>query len=97
MTIKDPAILRAERLRTIINMPEYKDTIGAWITEGRKSALHNMSVAKEPHEFYAAQGEFRAMQQLEDQFERVFAVEKAAVEKHTRKIQKEQMETNNDN
>lgn len=70
-------------------MPEYKDTIGAWIKEGAKEALHKMSTAKEPYEFHSAQGEFRAMKQLEDQFERVFAMESAAVEKYAKKIQKE--------
>ena len=81
MTNKDPVILRAERLRAILNMPEYANLIGAWIEEARSSALHSMTNAKEPYEFHSAQGAYKAIESLRDQFNRVFAMEKVAVDK----------------
>lgn len=62
-------------------MPEYDITVGAWLREAHAEALHNLTTAKEPHEFHAAQGAYRALDQLKEQFDQVFAAEKAAIAK----------------
>lgn len=83
--MKDPAVIRAERLRAILAMPEYKSTVGAWIDEEYQSALNSMTTAKEPHEFHPAQGAYKALNSIREQFERVFAAEKAALNKLDKK------------
>ena len=88
----DPDIRRAEKLRAIISMPEYGATIGNWLTEAHASALHEMTTATEPHEFHSAQGAYRLIQSIQEQFERVFIAEKAAVEKTQKKIRKTEKE-----
>lgn len=77
----DQVILRAERLRSVMAMPEYEATIGAWIKEGFREAQHNLHVAVEPYQMHRAQGYFSAMQNLQEQIDRVFELEKAAHEK----------------
>ena len=81
----DPRILKAERLRAIQNMPEYHATIGAWIDEAFKEALHNLSIAVEVHEVHRAQGAFTALTSFKDNFDKVFQAEDAAVEKKLKK------------
>lgn len=89
---KDPAIIRAERLRAVLAMPEYSSTIGAWIEEAYQEALHNMTSSKEPYEFHSAQGAYKAVTLIREQFERVFALEKAAREKQTKKTKENKNE-----
>lgn len=86
---KDPAILRAEQLRAIMQMPEYGRTIGAWITEAHTAALHDMTTAKEPYEFHTAQGAYKAIQELKDQFDKTFLAEDAAINKLNKQREKE--------
>lgn len=86
MTKRDPAILRAESLRAILAMPEYERLLGAWIQEAKNAALHDMTTAKEPYEFHSAQGAYKAMLALVENFERVFVAEQAAVEKAQKKM-----------
>ena len=88
MTKRDPALLRAERLRIILSMPEYKDTIGQWIEDAHNDALHRMSTAKETHDFYTAQGSYLTVKAFMDQFNQVFSRETAALEKIQRKMTK---------
>lgn len=90
MTKKDPAILRAERLRAIISMPEYEATIGGWIKEAYESALHYMTEAREVCEFHQAQGAYKAIEALKSQFETVFQAEKLATSKLKTIITKDQ-------
>jgi len=78
---RDQAVLRAERLRAVMAMPEYKSTVGAWIEDAKNSALHEMEIAVEPHQFHSAQGAYKAMKGIAEQFERVFAMERAAIAK----------------
>jgi hypothetical protein len=78
---KEQAILRAERLRAVMSMPEYKTTVGAWLEDAKSSALHEMEVAVEPHQFHSAQGAYKAMKGILEQFDRVFALEQAAINK----------------
>jgi hypothetical protein len=82
---KDPSIARAEALRVIMNMPEYERTIGAWIKEAHLSALHNMTQAKETHDFLSSQGAYNAINALSEQFDKVFAAEKVALSKLNKK------------
>lgn len=70
-------------------MPEYSQTIGAWLNEAHQAALHGLTTAKEIHEFHQAQGAYAAMQSIRDQFESVWASEKVAVSKNA----KERIET----
>ena len=77
----DLALRNATRLRTVVNMPEYTQTIGAWLNEAHTSALHELTTATEPHEFHKAQGAYNAIQSIQQQFESVWAAEKAALEK----------------
>lgn len=86
MTKRDPAILRAERLRIIMNMPEYTDTVGAWIEEAHREALHKMTTAKEPHEFHSAQGAYNTMETLRERFNAVFQCERAALTKNEKRL-----------
>lgn len=85
MTTKEPAIIRAERLRAVMAMPEYEVTIGAWVDEAYKSALHGLTTAKDPNEVYAAQGAYRSVSSLKEQFEQVFRAEQAVIERTKRK------------
>jgi hypothetical protein len=89
MTKPDPAILRASRLRALISMPEYKDTVGLWIQQSNDDALHRMTSAKEPHDFYAAQGAYKQIKALIEQFQSVFDREAAALDKQQRKTKGE--------
>lgn len=84
----DPRILRAERLRAIMNMPEYHDTLGAWIEEAYRSALHKLSSAVEVHDVHRAQGSYEQISSLRDMFEKVFREEEVAVEKQLKKTAK---------
>lgn len=77
----DQAIRRAESLRAVISMPEYNRTIGAWLNEAHTSALYKLTTAKEPHEFHQAQGAYNAIQSIRENFESVWASERAAVER----------------
>lgn len=81
MARRDPAIVRAEKLRMLMSLPEYKETVAAWIEEAHRSALHDMTAAKEPYQFHAAQGAYNAIETIRQQFERVFSSEKAAIAK----------------
>lgn len=81
MTKKDRALDRASKLRIIMDMPEYKATIGAWIEEAYASALHDMTTAKEPTDFYNSQGAYRAISSLQANFDKVFQEERVALEK----------------
>lgn len=80
-----PAILRAMRLRTIVEMPEYKDTIGAWIVRAKDDALYSMTTATEPHEVHRAQGAYNALIALIDQVEIVFSAERLAAKQNKTK------------
>jgi len=89
MTVRpDPRILRAERLRTIIRMPEYEATIGQWLKEAHATVLHNLVKAVEPHDVHRAQGAYSAIQSLMEQFEAVWTAEDAALEKQTKRTTK---------
>lgn len=81
MTKKDPNILRAERLRAVMNMPEYEVTIGAWLKEAKSEADYQLQTATEPHEIHRAQGKVALIRSIDEQFERVFACEKKSLEK----------------
>lgn len=82
---KDPALLRASKLRAIISMPEYSETIGRWIKDLYEAALSDMSVAKEPWTMSVAQGRYSMCKELQENFEKVFLAERAALEKLNRK------------
>ena len=84
---RDPTLVRADRLRAIMAMPEYHVTIGAWIEEADRSALHDLMTAKEIHEVHRAQGAVSAMENLKAQFNKVFANEQAILEKQHKKTQ----------
>lgn len=85
MPQNDPAILRAEKLRIIQSMPEYKDTIGKFLREAREAALHDMRSAKEPHEFHNSQGAFNAVEALMQQIQKVYDAEQAAIAKREKR------------
>lgn len=85
MSKREPAIVKAERLRAVMSMPEYGSTIGAWISEAETAALHDMTEAKEPHEFHNAQGAYKAVRSIREQFDRVFAAEAAAIDAASKK------------
>lgn len=69
-------------------MPEYHDTIGAWIEDAYKDALHNLAIAVEVPAVHRAQGQFQAIKSLQEQFDKVFSAEEAAVEKQHKKTNK---------
>lgn len=85
----DQIKLRAERLRAVTSMPEYQDTIGKWIEDGLAQALHDMTSAKEPQEFHAAQGAYKAITSLKDTIQQVFIKEDAAIKKDQKKLTKQ--------
>lgn len=70
-------------------MPEYKELIGNWIEEEHRSALHRLTEAKDPVEIHQSQGAYAAITSLKDQFDKVFAVEKIALEKKRKTFKKE--------
>lgn len=81
MTKQSKAPLLASRLRTVLSMPEYVDTLGAWLSEARQQAVHLMSTSKEPFDFFRAQGSFAAIDAIFQQIDRVYAAEEAALKK----------------
>lgn len=83
------AILRASRLRAIMAMTGYEETINRWIEEALTQALHDMAVAKEPNEMFAAQGAYKAVESIKDQFAGVFSAEKGALNKIEKTLEKE--------
>lgn len=88
MTNIDPAIRRAERLRAVMAMPEYGDTIGTWIQQAHDEALHEMATAPVDG-VLRAQGAYHALETLKSQFNLVFDAERAAHAKLERKKLKE--------
>lgn len=88
MNDKNPAILKAERLRAVMNMPEYEITLGAWIQEAHNEALHNMTTAIEPYQFHSAQGAYKAISSLKENIEYVLRAEKVALEAIQKNLQR---------
>lgn len=84
MTTRDPSIVQAERLRVVMSMPEYNDTIGKWLDEAMQQALHDMTYAK-PEDFAAHQGAYRALNNIKLQIERTFTTEEAAIKRELAK------------
>jgi hypothetical protein len=84
----DPNILRAERLRAVMAMPEYASTFGAWLEEAKAQASHSLSTAVEVHHVHRAQGGYQMIQSILDQIDKVFQLEDSAVEKQLRKTAK---------
>ncbi len=82
---RDQAIIKAERLRVVLSMPEYKDTIGSWLTDAHSQALREMTSAVELHEIHAAQGAYKVLEQLREQIERVFITEDAVLKRESKK------------
>ena len=83
--MNDPAIRKAEKLRIIMAMPEYAETIGAWIKDLQLDAEHQLKNCKDPNDFRFAQGSCSAMDQLSDRFKLVFDAERSTIEKNNRK------------
>ncbi len=75
------ALDRAQKLRIIMEMPEYAQTIGAWLEEAHSSALQGLTSAVDQHEVHRAQGAYRAIQDIREMFAKVFAEEKLAIER----------------
>lgn len=86
---RDKDILRAERLRAVINMPEYSATIGTWLEQARESALHELMNAKEHHEIHRAQGAVQILESIKDNFDSVFEMESIALNKNHKKVKGE--------
>jgi hypothetical protein len=84
---RDPVLVRADRLRAIMAMPEYHVTIGAWIDEAGREVLHSLTSAKEVHEIHRAQGAYSAIENLKAQFAKVFASEQVILEKQHKRTQ----------
>ncbi len=83
MTKQNPQVLRADRLRTLLSMPAFQETVLKWIEDSHAQALHEMSNATVEN-FQQAQGAYRAMQQLKDQFDSVFEAERRALNSKTK-------------
>ena len=81
---KDPAILRAERLRAIQAMPEYQQTIAEWLKTAKEAALHDLATVQDPNGFFKAQGAYGAIESLLQQFDRVYIAEEAVLNKKTK-------------
>jgi hypothetical protein len=79
MTNRNAAIVRAEKLRAIMAMPEYKELIGTWLNDAATQAIHALTEATEAHELHRAQGGYQALTALTTQFDQVFAREAAAI------------------
>ncbi len=62
-------------------MSEYGDTLGAWLNEAHKQAIHDMSAAKEPYDFFRAQGAYAAISSIFERIDRIYAAEEAALKK----------------
>lgn len=61
---------RATRLRSVLAMPEYEDTIGTYIKKAQEQALHELQTAT-LDSFQKAQGRYQAITELIDQIESV--------------------------
>lgn len=84
MTTRDPSLIKAERLRAVMSMPEYADTIGKWLEESMASSLHEMTHA-EPDKFLSHQGAYRALSEIKDQIESTFLAEESALKKEAQR------------
>lgn len=62
----DKALLEAERVSAIVNDPQYKATIGAWLAEEIQYATMTMSQEDDPVKNAKARGSFLALQGLVD-------------------------------
>lgn len=89
MQKQDPAILRAERLRAIMSMPGYRETIGSWIDIFYQESLSSMAEAKDQNEMFTAQGKFQIISAIQQQFLSVFNAEKQALVKIQKEFNKE--------
>ena len=79
-------VVRAEKLRFVQSRPEYQDTVGLWLKEAYDTALLNLESATEPHEVHRAQGAYKALKELIEFQERVFAAEEAAIKRLHKKF-----------
>ncbi len=69
-----PEVLRAARLRAVIEMPEYKDTIGKWLLEAKEDALSRIvRLDASPEQIQAARGSYMAIQQIQDSIDRTLS------------------------
>lgn len=90
MTNQDKAVLEAARLRTVLSMPEYRDTIGKWFEGALMDAFHTLTKATDINEIHAAQGAYKALSQVKDQIEGTFSREEAVLKKRTKDQSKDQ-------
>lgn len=81
MKTNDEALrIRAERLRNLIEMPAYKETVGKWLKEALDDGLHSLKTAQ-GDEFLRAQGAYIAIESVLNRFEAVFNSARAAKKK----------------
>ena len=77
-----PEIIRASRLRAVIEMPEYKDTIGKWLQEAKDDALSRIvRLDATPENIQAARGSYMAIQQIQDSIDRTLSHADAILKK----------------
>jgi hypothetical protein len=81
-------IVRAEKLRVVIQSNEYRETLGAWIEDAKNKALYDLENATEPHEVHRAQGAYRLIRDLTELITHTFQAEQAALEKLQSKLTK---------
>lgn len=86
MTKKDESdVLLASRLRSVIDRPEYRDTIGAWLEEERQGVLTDMATKIDYNDLLRAQGALKVLTAIQDRIQLVMGREEAILRrKHAR-------------
>lgn len=77
--------LTAVRLRAVISMPEYQDTISAWIQEGINDAVNKMDIEDDQIKQAKARGQYRALRELQERIESVLARDEAETKRRIKK------------
>ncbi len=87
MTTKkeDSDVLLASRLRSVVDRPEYKDTIGLWLEDEKQNVLTDMATKTDYNDLLRAQGALKVLSSIEDRIRLVLDREEAILRrKHAR-------------
>lgn len=60
---------KALQLKSVVGLPAYIDTIGAWLLEEKAKAIALMSEGAEPHQVHRSQGAYAVITSLLDRIE----------------------------
>lgn len=88
---KSKEIVRAERLRVVVDTEEWRDTVGAWIQELQQDAIRKVmgEEGRSPEVINEGRGAHQALQEILDRIADTFSKEDAAVKRFHKTLTQE--------